>query len=78
MYYDGSIASRLRELQNEADAAYARVNYVHELLKDAYAHIKNLEDQNQELFIQLRKVQNSKEESTYESGRAKKIKRNTE
>ena len=49
MYYDGSIASRLRELQRELDAAYARVNYVQTLLAGAYEQIRDLEEENADL-----------------------------
>jgi hypothetical protein len=49
MYYDGSIASRLRELQREADAAYARVNYIQNQLGFACDKIRELEDENLKL-----------------------------
>ena len=53
MYYDGSISSRLRELQKELDSSYARVNFVHALLSEAYSRIKELEAANTRLENQL-------------------------
>ena len=46
MYYDGTIASRLRELQKETNAAYARVNYIHTQLGLAFERIRDLEEEN--------------------------------
>ena len=62
MYYDGSIASRLRELQKETDAAYARVNFVHLQLSQAYDKIKILEEENARLKEGLAPLE-SKEEA---------------
>jgi len=53
MYYDGSISSRLRELQKELDTSYARVNFVHVLLGEAYNKIKDLEAENDRLQAYL-------------------------
>jgi hypothetical protein len=53
MYYDGSIASRLRELQREADASYARVNFIQNQLGYAYDKIRDLEKENLELKSEL-------------------------
>jgi hypothetical protein len=53
MYNPGSIADRLRELQRETDAAYARLNFVHSLLGEAYNKIHILENQNTSLKLQL-------------------------
>jgi len=43
MYNDGSISHRLREVQREADAAYARVHFINKLLGDAQEKIRDLE-----------------------------------
>jgi hypothetical protein len=43
MYNDGSISHRLREMQREADAAYARVHFINKVLGDAQGKIRELE-----------------------------------
>jgi HEPN domain-containing protein len=43
MYNDGSISHRLREVQREADTAYARVHFINKLLGDAQEKIRDLE-----------------------------------
>lgn len=53
MYNPGSIADRLRELQRETDAAYARLNFVHSLLGEAFDKIHKLEGENTSLKLQI-------------------------
>lgn len=53
MYNPGSIADRLRELQREADAAYARLNFVHSLLGESYNKIHDLVKENTSLRLQV-------------------------
>jgi predicted nucleic acid-binding Zn-ribbon protein len=53
MYNDGSILQRLREMQRETDAAYARVHYVHNLLRDVNERNKFLETRIKELEEQI-------------------------
>lgn len=73
MYYEGSIADRLRESQRELNVAHARVQFVHNQLGVAGARIRELEAKNLELTQQLEQLQlNLVSETTEEFKKKKK------
>lgn len=70
MYNDGSISHRLREMQRETDAAYARVHFINRLLGEAQERIKNLESKLTE--CESARIENEK--ASNDSGKSQKTK----